>query len=70
MVLLLAAFPPLIGLLVWLIVLLIIAGLVYWVIGQVPLPPPIKTAAIILLVVVVVIALLYLIMGAIGPPRL
>jgi hypothetical protein len=49
---------PLITLLVYLVIFLIVAGLLYWLLTMLPLPEPFKRFAIIVFVVLCIIVLL------------
>jgi hypothetical protein len=60
----------LIGLLVTVIVLGLVFYLLYWLVGQVPLPAPFKTVATVLLGLVAVLVLLSLLFGGISIPLL
>jgi len=70
MLLLLApiATSGLITLLIWLIVVLIICGLIFWAVGKLSaafgIPAPVVTVIQVLLVVIVVIVILYALLGA------
>lgn len=46
-----------------LLIVLIVIGLCYWVITQIPLPAPIRSIAIVVLVVVAAIYLIYVLIG-------
>jgi hypothetical protein len=60
----------LISLLITILVLGIIFYLVYWVIGQIPLPPPFRAVALAILALIVVILLLSVLFGGLSLPRL
>jgi len=51
------------SLLVSLLIGLIIVGLLWWVLQQIPLPPPIKQVANVVVIVIAVIWLIYVLMG-------
>lgn len=59
--------------LIYIVVFLIIAGLVFWAINKLSaafgIPEPIRTVIIVLLVIVIIIGLLYMILGG-APPML
>ena len=55
-----------IGLLVEFLVAMIIFGLVYWIVGMIPLPDPFKRIAIVVLVVIFCIWLIYFLLGFMG----
>lgn len=55
-----------IGLLISLVILLIIFGLLWWLIDQLPLPEPFGRIARVVLIVVAVIILLYFLLGLAG----
>lgn len=63
----------LLGLLIYIVVLLIVAGLIFWAVNKLSaafgIPEPIKTVIIVALVIIVVIGLLYVLLGAM-PARL
>jgi hypothetical protein len=48
------------------LVALIIFGLIYWIVGQIPLPEPFKRIAMVVLVVVFCIWLIYFLLGFMG----
>lgn len=58
----------LLALLIYLIIFLIVAGLIFWAVTKLSaafgVPEPIKTVIIVLLVVICVIALLYFLLGS------
>ena len=56
------------GFLIQILVVLLVVGLIWWVIGQIGLPPPIVKVATIILVVVVVLWLIGLLTG--GVPQI
>jgi hypothetical protein len=51
------------SLLVTILVLCIVGGLLFWLIGYLPILPPFKTAAYVILVIIIIVALLYLVFG-------
>lgn len=53
----------LVGLLVTLIIAGLIFYLLYWLLGQIPLPPPFKTVALVILGLVAVLYLIDLLFG-------
>jgi|KBSSwiStaDraftv2_1062776.scaffolds.fasta_scaffold818335_2 hypothetical protein len=63
----------LLTLLIYVIVLLIIGGLIFWAVNKLSaafgIPEPIRTVIIVLLVVIIVIGLVYVLLGA-TPARL
>lgn len=66
--LLLTASPMgMITLLIWLVVFLIVAGLIFWSVNKLSaafgIPEPIKTVLIVILVIVIVAGLLYFLLG-------
>ena len=76
MPLILLALPPLeglLGLLIYLIVFLVIAGLIFWCVQKLSaafgIPEPIKTVIVVARVVIFVISLLYFLIGG-GFPQL
>jgi len=60
--------------LIYLLIAVIILGLVfyllYWLIGQLPLPAPFRTVAIVILGLIAVLVLLGILFGGINLPRL
>lgn len=68
MTLLLFALPSLITLLIYLVVFLIVAGLVFWAVNKLSaafgIPEPIRTVVIVVLVIIFVVVLLYFLLGA------
>jgi len=59
-----------ISLLVTIIVLGLVFYLLYWLIGQIPLPDPFKTVAMVLLALAVVVVLLSVLFGGLSVPKL
>lgn len=58
-----------IGMLIYVLILLAIAAVVWWGISQLGLPPPVKVVAVVVLAIFCLLALLYLLRGiAAGPP--
>jgi hypothetical protein len=57
-----------IGFLVYLIIAVIIAGLLYWCLQQLPLPAPFKQVALVLLVCVFIIYLLWIASAVVPMP--
>jgi uncharacterized membrane-anchored protein len=53
----------LIGILIYLIVIGLVFYLLYWLLGQIPLPEPVKTVALVILALVLVILLLNIVFG-------
>ena len=66
--LLLLALPNLITLLIWLVVFLVIAGLIFWAVNRLSaafgIPEPIRTVIIVALVIICVVVLLSFLLGA------
>jgi hypothetical protein len=60
----------LISLLIVVIVLGLVFYLLYWLIGQLPLPAPFRTVAVVILTLIAVVMLLSLLFGGISIPRL
>jgi len=52
--------------LIGLLIFVIILGLIFWVIGMIPIPAPFKTIAYVVLAVIILIYLLEM-LGALGP---
>lgn len=61
---------PIISLLVTVIVLGVVFYLLYWLIGQVPMPTPFRTVALVVLALMAVLVLLGILFGGIGVPFL
>jgi hypothetical protein len=59
-----------IELMIYLIVLCIVFGLLYYVVTLLPLPEPFKTIAIVLVLIVFILVLLGVFFGGINLPRL
>ena len=59
-----------VALLITVIVLGLVFYLLYWVVGQIPLPAPFHTVAVVLLGLLAVVVLLGLLFGGIGVPML
>lgn len=55
-----------IAFLIWVLILLIVMSLAWWILGQLPLPAPIKQIATVILVVVCAIILIYMLLGLAG----
>jgi hypothetical protein len=51
-----------ISLMIYILILLIVLALVWWIIGQLPLPDPVKRIATVVLVVIFAIAMIYLLL--------
>ena len=68
MTLLLLALPNLIALLIYLVVFLIVAGLIFWAVNKLSaafgIPEPIRTVIIVALVIICVVVLLSFLLGA------
>lgn len=58
-----------IPLLVHLLIFILIAGLIYWIITIVPLPPPFRTIALVIFAVILIIVLLSYLAGGGYPLR-
>jgi hypothetical protein len=54
------------GILITLLVYLVIIAIIWWVIGQLSLPPPIRLVAIIVIAIVAIFMLLSLVGGGFG----
>lgn len=54
------------GLLIQLLILVVIAGIVWWVIGQIPLPQPLRLVVIVIFAIIAIIVLCS-IAGWVGP---
>ena len=55
-----------IQLLIYILILLIMMALFWWIVGQLPLPDPIKKMATVVIVVIFVIAMIYLLLPLAG----
>ena len=55
-----------IQLLIYILILLIVMALFWWIVGQLPLPDPIKKVATVVIVVIFVIAMIYLLLPLAG----
>lgn len=51
------------GALIWILVIAVVAGLIYWVLDAIPVPQPLNRFAKIAVVVVAVVALVYVLLG-------
>ena len=60
----------LVSLLVTVLILALIFGLVYWVLAQIPLPPPFGMAAQVILGIICIVVLLGVLFGSINIPAL
>lgn len=52
-----------IGLLIDLVILCIVAGLAWWIIGMIPLPPPVRQIVTVVFVVIIAVFLIYALLG-------
>jgi hypothetical protein len=60
-----------ISLLIYILILLIVLALVWWIIGQLPLPAPVKQIATVVIVVIFAICMIYMLLPlAQGGPHL
>lgn len=59
-----------ISLLVSILVLLIIGGLIYWVLGMLPLPAPVMQIAKVVLAVILILILVGMLFGGVPMPHL
>jgi len=58
----------LVNFLIYVVVLCLIFGLVWWVVGLIPLPAPVKTVVTVILAVIAVLILIDLLLGVVGHP--
>ena len=58
------------SLLIWLIIICAVLGIAWWVIGQIPLPPPMNIVIRVVFGLIVLVLLLYLANSVVGPPHL
>lgn len=74
MLLLLTSPASLLGLLLYLVIFLIVAGLIFWAVNRLStafgIPEPIRTVIIVALVIIIVIGLIYFLLGGIPAPSL
>lgn len=59
-----------IDVLIWIVILCIIFGLVYYIVTLMPLPAPFKNIAMIAILVIFLLVLLFALMGQVPMPRL
>lgn len=59
-----------IDILIWIVILCIVFGLIYYILTLMPLPPPFKNIALIVLLVIFLLILLFALMGQVPMPRL
>jgi hypothetical protein len=59
-----------ISLLVYLIVLVLVFGIVWWIISQIPLPPPMGMVVRVCFGLIALLVVLYFVGSAIGPPHI
>lgn len=59
-----------ISLLIWLIVIALVVGIAWWIINQIPLPPPLNIVVRVVFGLIVLVCLLYFVGGVLGPPSL
>ena len=52
-----------ISLLIYLLVVCLVIGLVWWAINQIPLPPPVRIVVIVVLVIIMILVLLSVLPG-------
>jgi hypothetical protein len=55
-----------IDLLLYVVILCLVFGLIWWILTQVPLPSPFARIAQVVLVVIFVICIIYILMGLVG----
>lgn len=58
-----------IDLLVWIVILCLVFGLIYYIVTLIPLPDPFKTVAVIAVLVIFLIVLLSALLGGVPMPR-
>jgi hypothetical protein len=56
-----------ISFLIYLLILCIVFGLVWWVLSLIPLPPPVKQIVTVVFAVICAIVLIYMLLGLVGP---
>ena len=56
--------------LIWIVILCIVFGLIYYIVSLLPLPPPFKNIAVIAVLVIFLLILLFSLIGTIPLPRL
>jgi hypothetical protein len=56
--------------LIWIVILCIVFGLVYYIVTLLPLPPPFKNIAMIIILVVFLLIILFSLLGTVPMPRL
>jgi hypothetical protein len=54
--------------LIWLLIVLVIFGVVWWAITQIPLPPPMRVVANVVFAIAAILVLLYLAQSFMGAP--
>lgn len=52
--------------LIYLVIVCIVLGLLWWILNMIPLPPPVKQIATVVFVVICAIILIYMLMGLVG----
>jgi hypothetical protein len=55
--------------LIWVVILCIIFGLIYYIVSLMPLPPPFKNIAMIVILVVFLLILLFSLLGTVPMPK-
>ncbi len=58
------------SLLIWLIVLVVVFGIAWWIISQVPLPAPMGMVVRVIFGVIALLCVLYFVSSVVGPPHL
>lgn len=55
-----------ISFLIYLVIVCIVLGLLWWILNMIPLPPPVKQIATVVFVVICAIILIYMLMSLVG----
>ena len=58
------------SLLIWLIIVCLVVAVVWWILQQIPVPPPMRMIINVVFGVICLIFLLYLAGSVVGPPHL
>lgn len=57
------------SLLIWLIVIVVVFGIAWWIISQIPLPAPMGMVVRVIFGLIALVTVLYFVGSAVGPPH-
>ena len=58
------------SLLIWLLVLVLVLGIIWWILGQIPIPPVMRPVVSVVFGVIALLMVLYFAMSLLGSPHL